>query len=116
MNECNHEDCFTCPYSDCILPDIKLTPRAVLKVRKRYYKKHREELLEKQKQYYTKNKETRLAYQSEYAKRDYVREKRRAYNAEYRAKHREELNAKNLAKYYAKKEGKQCEVEQRGEH
>lgn len=105
--KCTHNDCFSCPYPDCILPDVKIPPeskRAKLKrQQKENYEAHKEEYRARALNYYYEHRDAKLAYQAEYDKRDYVRAKKHAYDLKYRAKHKEELNAKAKARYWAKK-------------
>lgn len=96
--KCEHDDCFTCPYDDCILPDVKLDGKD-----QAAYQKRRAENKARSLKYYYEHKEERRKYQAEYGKRDYVRQKRRAYDEKYRETHREELNAKARERYYARK-------------
>lgn len=82
---CN-EDCFCCPYPDCI---IGANPRAY---DPDYYRLHRERIQQTQKKYYEKNREKILAYQHEYYKEN--REKIAAQHRAYYKAHREEILAR----------------------
>lgn len=69
MSNCHHNDCFTCPYKDCISdsgpksqpkPRRKLSPEE-LKMRKKeinrkYYSKNRAKISELHRSYYSKKK------------------------------------------------------------
>jgi len=90
MNKCN-EDCFNCPYEDCILSDSDILKREKIsdelerqarimsykphkhkpkkdkkEYKHNYYQEHREELLDYQRIYYQNHKEKRRAYQRKY--------------------------------------------------
>ena len=50
--KCNHGDCFTCPYPDCILEDTdKIKQEYNPEIKRRYYQKHKAERLAYQKAY-----------------------------------------------------------------
>lgn len=53
MNKCGHDDCFTCPFEDCICE----TTRKWSIYRKRYYERHYDEERARQKAWYQKNKD-----------------------------------------------------------
>ena len=110
--KCKHTDCLTCPYEECVESDRSYChrPGYVPESKQDYYQRRRDELLAYQNQYYKDNTEKRLAYQKEYDKRPEVRERKRLYNAKYRAEHKAELEVKRKAK----KEEK-CAAEPRGD-
>lgn len=67
---CLHDDCFSCPYPDCISKDEpkkkkpgrkKLPPEVVhqhrIEYQRRYNEEHREEIYAKMKAYYQEHKE-----------------------------------------------------------
>lgn len=73
MQTCSHNDCFTCPYPDCICDKVKkgdkrirgkLTPdekrRHKQETNKKYYNKNRAQISEWKREYYKKKKEGRL--------------------------------------------------------
>ena len=66
----------------------RLTPerRANIDACRRYYAKHREQILQQKKAYYAENREPRCAYQAEYRKAH--REELRAYERHIRQKGR----------------------------
>lgn len=68
--KCTHEDCFTCPYDDCISDKSpvskkrgrkKLPPEVVrqhrLAYQRKYNKEHKEKLAAQMKKYYQEHKE-----------------------------------------------------------
>lgn len=68
-NSCEHDDCFTCPYPDCISSrdpkkrkagrkrlDPEEKKRRIREAQKRFYYKHREKINEYQRQHYHKKK------------------------------------------------------------
>lgn len=72
MNRCKHNDCFTCPYDDCISdiapkgttskrrnlsPDEKKIRKA--QTNKKYYDKNRTRISELHRDYYRRRKEKR---------------------------------------------------------
>lgn len=87
--KCNHNDCFTCPYDDCIIGDFevnqegakdkrgpgrpKLPPGLVHKHQLEYARKHYQETKEERalwyKEYYQRNKEKIKKQQKEYRER-----------------------------------------------
>lgn len=88
---CKHDDCFTCPYPDCIADGIdtnynehanegdaeqrkKERQRAYAK---KYYYAHRDEILEKMRQYRTENAEEISARRKEKWQREHAAAQRR---------------------------------------
>lgn len=73
MIKCKHDDCFTCPYPDCIAEKAareeksrnrrKLTPdeikRRKREINKKYYSKNRDRISELHRDYYKKKKKSR---------------------------------------------------------
>ena len=85
MMKCEHDNCLTCPYPDCISPNRgpakkekkkpgrkRLPPEVVKQNRKEYSRK-----------YYAEHKAERSAYYKEYNKKnaERVRERQRAYDS-----------------------------------
>lgn len=75
MHKCGHDDCFSCPFKDCIVNGVeanefievtgkrgrpKLDPeekkRRKREFQKKYYKEHREEIMKKMKERYREKK------------------------------------------------------------
>ena len=57
MLKCEHDDCFTCPYSDCIKEGrIKKKTKDRKEYQKKYYLEHKEEILQKRHIAYLKRK------------------------------------------------------------
>lgn len=52
-NRCGHDDCFSCPYPDCLVKDH--SDRRTY--HQKYYAAHRDELREYHRQYYVDNAE-----------------------------------------------------------
>lgn len=62
MQKCDHDDCFTCPYADCIAnrgPQTARKKRAKMsrsEINRRYYLKKREEISARNKMTYRERK------------------------------------------------------------
>lgn len=67
MNKCGYNDCFTCPYADCIEQDVNCIEGKPKKVytgnfdRKKYYQKNKEKLRTYYKSWYAKNRKEVIA-------------------------------------------------------
>lgn len=85
MKRCNHDDCFTCPYPDCVKDQPK-AEKDRKDYQKKYYEEHKAEILEKYEKLY--------------------KEKKREYARQYYAQHREELKEKANQRYRRKMYGK----------
>lgn len=111
--KCTHDDCFTCPYPDCIADgvDANYDPYAAdainaarrerdRKYAREYYWAHREEVLQKQRK---KRAENAAAINAErrkkYKERNYERERRREYAREYYEKNREKFAERYRKRY-----------------
>ena len=57
--KCGHDDCFSCPYPDCIIDDQAAMCRA-------YYKTNKERIKAHKHDYYMANREHRLEWQKRY--------------------------------------------------
>ena len=113
---CGHDDCFSCPYPDCILDGVNVAdkkPKRKPSSRSGYYRKwyeaHRTERQEYSKQYY----------------RDNIKEGRKK-RKQYYKDHQEKMQYQSRENYYKRKlknamsilqesGGEQCEAEPRGE-
>ena len=119
---CNHKDCDTCPYPDCILTEreaIKRNqqegmscgwdsekPSKEKEYRKRYYDKNQEVLTAKQRERYRKEKalrvpkEKKTANRNEYYRNYYKKnaDRYRAIREKYYESHKEEISRKAKAK------------------
>lgn len=60
--KCNHDDCFTCPYSDCIITEKQLRKqtKTIKDYRHEYYLKNREKLLSKSKELQRQKREAKM--------------------------------------------------------
>lgn len=69
---CGHDDCFTCPFADCIVDGSKIitkhrsdTPKDRRKYDREYYNKHKEEIRKRQHEYYLRRKNEQLRMDKE---------------------------------------------------
>ena len=59
--KCNHNDCFTCPYDDCIITERQLERESSLKeYRHEYYLKNRDKLLSRSKELQRQKRESKM--------------------------------------------------------
>ena len=103
MNSICNEDCFHCPYPDCVRDDLTaatyaelatlektiinpptLKQRKVAAYNRAYYEANKEKVAARQRAYREANKEKVAAYNRAY--REANKEKLREYNRRYRAK------------------------------
>lgn len=112
--KCGHDDCFTCPYLDCILDDNKRPKKIPPKVKGRkrteeekkaihqkWVDEHKEYLREYHREYKRKHKEEVRENQ-----RNFIHKHREEHNArgrKYYQEHKEELREKRRLKREAKK-------------
>lgn len=101
-------DCFSCPFDDCIIPDVETKKDymrlyyaqnhdKLLQQKAEYREIHRKELAQYSKEYYYAHHEELLQYHAEY------REKHKAEQKTYDRKRRESPEYKEKQKEYGKK-------------
>lgn len=56
MLKCEHGDCFTCPYEDCMMDGKMREKKDRKEYQRQYYLEHKEEILKKRHEAYLKRK------------------------------------------------------------
>lgn len=80
--KCNRkkpEECFSCPYPDCIENKMKsYDPDKNKEYCRTYYQRHKEQIIKRVREYQEKNREKKLAYNRAYQKAHYNYKKKEA--------------------------------------
>lgn len=102
--KCEHGDCFTCPYEDCIA-DAKELPKEApsqgSEYHKTWYEAHKEHVRAYQKKYYQEHKIKCLEQRRQY--REQHKEEQREYARKRYQENRDKLIEQAKARYHAKK-------------
>ena len=101
--KCKQEDCFKCPYEDCILDEGErpTKQRDYAEYQREYYQQHKEERIAYQQKYYEAHREEIIKRSRERRAADV--EAARAKEREYYQKHKMKNRAIARERYRAKK-------------